>query len=388
MTWFDAHLDLACLAVLGRDMRSDRCEVPEGKMHPGCVTLPALRRAGVRFALATVFIEQVDAESARLTAEQYRLGDVEGAVRRARAQLEVYETWRDAGEVTIDLPACLAAEPGVGAIRGGMGVSEVVPSSAGERARAAGRDAPGPHLGILIEGADALRVPEELEWWAGRGVVACSLAWWRGSRFASGNNGEPVLDDTGQSHAGLTPMGRELVTVMDALGVVHDLSHLSDVSTHEVLSLTDMKVIASHSNCRELLGGELGGKNQRHLRDETIREIGRRGGVVGLNLFGRFLAPAGNDGEARPATIDDAVAHVERVCEIMGHRSGVGLGSDMDGGFNRYAMCRGIEGPEDLPRLSDALKTRGWTDAEIRGFTHENWAGFWAGVGARRRDLH
>ena len=72
---------------------------------------------------------------------------------------------------------------------------------------------------------------------------------------------------------------------MDALGVVHDLSHLSDVSMDQLLELTDRPVIASHSNCRALLPGD----DMRHLRDESIREIARRGGVIGLNLCRNFI---------------------------------------------------------------------------------------------------
>lgn len=348
-----------------------------GPWPPACVTLPSLADGNVGFILGTIFIEQVDAATpvAALTPEQYREGDIDGARRRGRAQLEVYETWRDRGWIRIDMPACLRTDAGVGTVRGGMGVSELQPPSLSSRV--AKLNGGPPHVGILIEGADPVWSPEELPWWKSRGVVAIGMAWARSSRYAQGNMGLPV---TGQDTAvGVSPLGRQLIREMDALDLVHDLSHLSDRATDDLLSLTDRPVIASHSNCRSLLGGDLEGRNQRHLRDETVIEIGRRRGVIGLNLFARFLRqePPHKD-EGRP-TIDHAVAHIERVCELMGHRRGVGLGSDMDGGFGAMSMCDGIESPTHLGRLADALQARGWSSDEVFGFMVGNWAEFWSG---------
>ena len=88
---------------------------------------------------------------------------------------------------------------------------------------------------------------------------------------------------------------------------------------------------------------------------------------MGLNLFGKFLVREGR------ATIGDCVAHVQRVCEIMGHRRGVGLGSDMDGGFGPEDLPRGLEDPRKLGALAEALRDAGWSDHQIEGFCHANW---------------
>ena len=371
--WFDAHLDLACLAVCGRDLARPIAGVV-GPFAPGCVSLPDLREAGVRFALGTIFIEQVGAEKSAtgITPEQYLEGDVEGASRRGRAQMEVYQTWRDAGLIKLDFPECLRIDPGVGEIRGGMGVSEVRPESLARKSAAVAASDAALHTGILVEGADSIRSPDELPWWVERGVIACGLAWAKNSRYAMGNSVAPDVA------VGLTDLGREMVGCLDSLGIVHDLSHLSQRATDDLLGITNQAVIATHSNCRELLGGELEGKNQRHLRDETIREIDRRGGIIGLNLFGLFLRKAPpHKGPGRPS-IDDALRHVERICDLLGHKRSVGLGSDMDGGFGSDAMCVGIERPQHLARLAEALEARGWTADEIVGFTHLNWLRFWS----------
>ncbi|RMH12634.1 MAG: peptidase M19, partial [Planctomycetota bacterium] len=213
--------------------------------------------------------------------------------------------------------------------------------------------------------ADPIESPEQLVTWVEDGVIAIGLTWAVKSRYAGGN---------ATPGAGLTPLGRELVERMDELGVVHDLSHLSQKATDQLLEMSDGAVIASHSNCRALLDEN----DERHLSDETIRQIGKRGGIVGLNLVRQFIRTGldRNDPTDRPS-VEDAVRHVEHVCEIMGHRRGVALGSDMDGGITANDLPRGIDRPRDLVKLAEALRDRGWSDEEINGFAWKNWARFW-----------
>lgn len=327
-TWFDAHLDLACLAECGRDMTRG----PEdcgGPWPPAAVTFPSLREGGVAACLGTIFTEADGDDAVR-----YPAGDAEAAHAAGLRQLERYECWAGQGLFTPGFAPAAAARP----LR----------------------------LGILMECADPIRRPEELGWWAGRGVIAIGMAWARGSRYASGN-GEPSCSST----QGLSPIGRELAVAMDALGLVHDVSHLSDRALDDLLALTRGRIMASHSNCRSLLDG----KSQRHLTDEAIREIGRRGGVIGLNLYAPFVRAGLANGE-RPA-IEDATRHVERIAELMGHQRGVGLGSDMDGGFGATRLPIGIERPRDLERLAESLRSRGWSDVGVHAFVWGNWARFW-----------
>lgn len=379
MLWFDAHLDLACAAVCGRDMTRAVADLDLSKdpHPPAAVTLPALRDGDVRFALATIFTEPDTpaAPGSPLTSTdrdapiRYPVGNVERAHKVGRAQLEAYLTWRDRGLLAIDLPRILRADPGVGEMRGGMGVAELIPAPLMARAARLIARSPIPlHIGILMENADPIRTPDELPWWVERGVCAIGMAWWKPSRYATGNGSEP------DEKVGLTDLGRALARAMDAQRVIHDLSHLSQRATDELLSFTDRPVIASHSNCRALLGGEMDGKNQRHLRDETIKEIARRGGVIGLNLFCKFLNPGASKDNL--PTIADAVAHIEHICELVGHKNAVGLGSDMDGGITADELCKGIRSPSDLIYLADALRDRGWSDTDIAGFTHLNWMRF------------
>lgn len=352
--WFDGHIDLACLTVMGRDMLGP-VESATKPWPPGAVTIPSLRDGGVSACLGTIFTE-VDGDGA----VGYPAGDVDAAFKRGRAQLEVYLTWQDAGHVGLKLPGPFRRDEGVGEVRGGMGASEVVAKDPSERIARS----PKMGLGVLMENADPIRSPDDLAWWVERGVVAIGMSWWRSSRYAGGNG----TDDP------LTEAGRDLAAAMDEQFVTHDLSHLSQRATDQMLEATDAPVIASHSNCRALMDG----KDQRHLADETIVEIGRRGGVVGVALVSNFLREGLSRERGDRASIDDVVAHVERICELMGRRTGVAIGSDMDGGFSREGLPAGIDAPRDLERIADALEQRGWSRDDLDGFRFNNWALFFA----------
>ena len=268
----------------------------------------------------------------------------------------------------MDLRRALRVDREVGAVRGGMGVSEVVPEPVAERRARDGRLC----LGVLIECADPIRTPDELGWWVERGVVAVGMAWSQGSRYAGGN---------ATPGRGLTDLGRELAKACDALGVAHDFSHLSQRACDELLQVAEGPVMASHSNCRGLFSkGEA--SNERHLSDETIRAIGERDGVIGVNLVSNFLREGLDKDAGERATIDDVVAHVERICEVMGRRDGVAIGTDMDGGFSAAWLPQGIDTPRDLEKVAGALRERGWSDEDLEGFRFGNWARF-LGAAAR-----
>lgn len=328
--WFDAHLDLGYVAVCGRDMLAQDPAKAGGPGGPGAITFPSLREGGVAGVLGTIFV-QPDAPEPQIS---YTPGDAASAHAAGVRQLELYARWREQGLIDF-----FSGTPRSGALR----------------------------VGILIEGADAVTSPDELSWWKDRGVVAVGLAWSHAGRYAGGNG----------TNQGLTPAGHDLITHIDRLGLVHDLSHLSDVSLAELLALAKGRVMASHSNLRSLAmpGGEMP-RAQRHLRDETVREIAKRGGMIGVNLFAPFLSPRSAP-EGTRGTIADVVAHVERLCELAGDRRHVGLGSDADGGFPATRLPEGIHAPRDYRLLADALAAAGWSEGEIGDFAWGNWARFW-----------
>ncbi|HLP83639.1 MAG TPA: membrane dipeptidase [Phycisphaerales bacterium] len=321
--WFDAHLDLACIALLGRDMHAPLATCG-GPWPPPAVTLPSLRDGNVRSVLATIFTEAGGTD----TGISYETGNAQQAHAAGVAQLGVYDAW--------------------------------IKQGAWSRATSSTSESASLRFRLLMECADPIRDPSELAWWADQGVAAIGLAWARGSRYAGGNStGGP-----------LTPIGRELVREMDRLRVIHDISHLSDEALANLLSTTDRTIIASHSNCRSLIDLPTDTPRQRHLTDDTIREIARRNGVIGLNLFSLFLTPGALD---RRATIAETLAHIEHICMLTGSTNHVGLGSDMDGGLRGDQLPQGINQPADLTLLTEGLRARGWNDTSIAAFMHTNW---------------
>lgn len=342
-TWFDAHLDLAYLAETGRDMHAPPADA-RGRHQPVAVTLPAMAGSGVRWCLGTIFTEPVDPDDTdrETGAFAYSDGYALGAWKAGMRQLKLYQAWRDAGLIQIMPARGTPAGPGDAPLR----------------------------LGILMEGADPIETPEQLDEWADAGVVAIGLTWARRSRYAGGN--ATPMDDPG---IGLSVIARELIPRMDARGLVHDLSHLSQKATDELLALTEGPVMASHSNSRVLMGAHDDPKTQRHLGDDTVRAIAERGGVIGINLLSDFLSPGVRRGGR--AAIADVIAHVEHICSVAGSRRHVALGSDADGGFGADRLPQGIDGLGDLGKLLDALGSAGWSDADLRGFASGNWLRFW-----------
>ncbi len=313
--WIDGHLDLAYLAQQGLDLSR-----PTPDRNRFGVTLPALRTGGVRLALATLFTERGSSDLWGYPAD----GDAALASAAAIRQMEIYLDLERRGELVI--------------VR--------------RRADLAGDLAEGPlRVVVLMEGGDPIRSPEDVSRWFELGVRVVGLTWAMGSRWAGGNAADGPLS------AG----GREVVRALDAAGMLHDASHLSRAAFDGLMESTDRPVVASHSNCAAITADV-----PRHLTDAQIRAIASRGGLCGLNLFGKFLA------QDRPALLADAVRHVLRVREVGGNGA-IALGSDFDGGFTPLDCPVGVQRPEELPALDTALAQAGLAAAEREGFRAGNW---------------
>ncbi|MGD9789705.1 MAG: dipeptidase [Phycisphaerales bacterium] len=363
---FDAHLDLACLEALGRDMSLEDPRQADRPHTPGAITLPALARSGIRACLATIFTETNGKEQET----GYASGDHAASRAAAMRQLEIYRAWHKAGHITLGRDALARA---------------VAAPLEHTRTNQAQTTSP-PAVALLIEGADPISGPDDLPMWKDAGAVAIGLTWAHSSKYAAGNAADP------RDNPGLTPDGRSLVRAMDELGLVHDASHLSDRALADLLSATNAVVIATHSNCRTLIDTtpmpdaaiprELKHDPvarariiQRHLTDDSIREIARRGGVIGINFYSPFLNPGGT--RDRRAPLHAIAEHAERIMQLIGHDSGVGLGTDIDGGFGSTMLPEGLDTIDQLPTLAEHLTKRGWTKATIDRFLWQNWADFW-----------
>ncbi len=154
---------------------------------------------------------------------------------------------------------------------------------------------------------------------------------------------------------GLTERGREFVHRMEELGMIVDVSHLSDAGFYDVLHSGTRPFVASHSNAREVCGCV------RNLTDDMIRRLAERGGCMGLNFCADFLElkPAG---EENPGTIQAAVRHARHIINVGGAEV-LGLGSDFDG----IDTHRELPGVQSMGRLWDALHKAGITERELDG---------------------
>lgn len=158
---------------------------------------------------------------------------------------------------------------------------------------------------------------------------------------------------TPDTERGLTERGREFVHRMERLGMIIDVSHLSDAGFYDVLQYTEKPFVASHSNAREVCGCV------RNLTDDMIRKLAERGGCMGLNFCADFLEmkPAGQE---NPGSIEAVVRHAKHIVRVGGMEV-LGLGSDFDG----IDTNRELPGAQSMERLWDALHQAGFTEGQL-----------------------
>jgi membrane dipeptidase len=211
---------------------------------------------------------------------------------------------------------------------------------------------------ILMEGADPIRYPEEVELWYERGLRIVGLAW-DDTRYAAG-----AWRDGG----GITKEGNALLEVMAEFGIILDLTHLGEEATFQALERYEGPIIASHSNARALVPG------QRQLSDEQIRRLIEREGVIGIVLANGFLKRGYQRGDRKEeVTLSHVTAHIDHICQLAGDASHVGLGTDFDGGFGVESVPKEISEVADLQLIAKNLSDYGYDDDDIVGIMGENW---------------
>lgn len=165
------------------------------------------------------------------------------------------------------------------------------------------------------------------------------------------HNGANDLCDSAvgaSQHNGLSDLGRQVVERMNRLGMVVDLSHAAESTFYDVLKLSAVPVIASHSSARALCD------HPRNLTNDQIRALASAGGVVQVCLYSDFLV------KERRATLNDAVDHIEHIIRIGGINC-VGIGSDFDGDGG----IEGCENASELINITVELLRRGYNEQQI-----------------------
>lgn len=157
---------------------------------------------------------------------------------------------------------------------------------------------------------------ENLKKFHDMGVGLMTLTWNDPNCFGQNHSKDPQLMQTG-----LTDFGKEAVEYMNELGIIVDVSHLSDGGFYDVARITKKPFVASHSNCRAL------SPSTRNLTDDMIRVLAECGGVAGINFEPTFLNWNQEDTLSRVSRMAD---HVEHFIKVGGVES-VGIGTDFDG---------------------------------------------------------
>lgn len=184
------------------------------------------------------------------------------------------------------------------------------------------------------------------------GIRLITLLW-------NGENciGYPNSRDEKTMSMGLKPFGIETVERMNELGMIIDVSHLSDGGFWDVMKYSKKPVVASHSNARALCA------HPRNLTDDMIRALAEKGGISGLNFYPVFM------NGTRDGMIEDMVRHIEHMYYVGGEDF-VAIGTDFDG----YEDGEGseIKHMGQMEYLYDALKKRKFNDSQIEKFWHKN----------------
>lgn len=203
---------------------------------------------------------------------------------------------------------------------------------------------------LTIEGGEALEGSlASLRMLYKMGVRGMTLTWNYRNQIADG-----VID--GISGGGLTPFGREVIPEMNRLGMLVDVSHISEAGFWDVINLTAAPIIASHSNSKKLCS------HPRNLTDEQLLALKKNGGVTGLNLYPLFL----NDGGK--ASIKDALSHIEYIVALTGEDT-LGLGSDFDG---IESTPEGLEGVQCYSNLLNELLKLNYSEGLVKKIAGEN----------------
>ena len=339
---FDAHLDLALNAVdLNRDlMRSIPAmrAAERGMAAPGrgtnTVSFPELRKAGVRWCVSTLLARRehaVDHSFGWTTYETcYAMAHAHLAWHRAMEQrglLRMIRTKRDLAKTTKD-DASRADE-----------LSFI----------------------LSMECGDAVLDPDQIHEWHSLGLRAIGITHYGVNRYGGGTSTEAPL------HSDAFPLLKNI----ERLGMVLDLTHLSDPAFWEALENFGGRVIGSHQNSRKWANW------QRQWSDEQMKAVIERGGVIGAACDAIMLQEGWVKGKSkREVTMGRVVDNIDHVCQLAGNARHAGIGSDLDGGYGCEQTPSDLDTIADLQKIPDLLRKRGYSEADVGAVMLGNWIRF------------
>ncbi len=339
MLIFDAHLDLAWNAIdWNRDLLQPVAKIREFERGRNTVAFPDLRRGKVAVFIATL-LARLYRPTQTPAFQPY--SSMQAAYSAVQGQMAYYRALEQQGVLRW--------------ITDRTGLDSHVQAWQSDESQPLG-------FILSMEGADPVLFPEQVEEWWQAGLRIIGPAHYGVSPYAHG---------TGTT-GGLFPLGPALLKEMQRVGMILDVTHLSDASFDEALDIFGGPVLASHHNCRALVPG------QRQLSDDQIKRLIGRGAVIGTALDNWMLYPGWVRGEssAELVPLANAIDHIDRVCQLAGNAWHAALGTDLDGGFGKEQSPRDLDTIADLQKIAELLRGRGYDEAAVHGVMFGNWLRF------------
>ncbi len=355
MLVIDAHLDLAWSALQWNrnllesvyTIRANEAKVAGKGRAQNTVCLPEMRQGRVALSFVTML-----ARSTGHKVEYLDYGSQSQAYGIAKGQLAYYRALETDGHARV-----LADSE---SLRAHIAEWEAWESVGANPLKT-------PPLGFVIsmEGADPIRDPAQLEEWWEAGLRLLGPTHYGPGRYAGG---------TGVEH-GLTALGEPLLREMNRLGMLLDLTHMSDQAFWQAVKVYDGPVLASHNNCRALV------PHQRQFSDDQLKLIIKRDGVIGAAFDIWMLQPGFvRGGSNRDVFIETVIDHIDHICQLAGNSLHAAIGTDLDGGFGREQSPCDLDTIADLQLLPELLAARGYQADDIANIMHRNWLRFLYGV--------
>jgi membrane dipeptidase len=349
MFTIDAHLDLSMNAMeWNRDLRKSIAEIREREKGmtdkpdrgKNVVSFSELRKGNIGVVVATQIARYVEPGS-----KLPGWNSPEQAWAHTQAQLAWYKAMEDAGEM-VQIKDLNALENHI--TQWNIDKSENKP------------------IGYILslEGADSIVTLKNLEQAYECGLRAVGPAHYGPGRYAQGT------DATGLMGA----RGKALLKAMEKLNIILDATHLCDDSFWEAMDNFNGHVWASHNNCRALVN------HNRQFSDEQIKELIKRGAVIGGVLDAWMMVPNWVRGKSTPenmnCTLEVMIDHMDHICQLAGNTLHVGIGSDLDGAFGKEQCPSDLETIADLQKIPALLTKRGYKTSDIENVMHGNWLRF------------
>jgi membrane dipeptidase len=252
-------------------------------------------------------------------------------------------------------------------------------------------------LAMGMENGAPIESLDDLRHFYDRGIRYITLTHSRVNRLSDSSF------DSNRQWNGLSPFGKEVVGEMNRLGIMVDVSHISDEAFHDVMEISAAPAIASHSSCRYFTPGW-----ERNMSDALIKKLAEKGGTIGINFGSSFLVDSIRKGEAGIwryfaennirsdseegkeyarryrektglgyADVSDVVAHIDHVVRLAGIDH-VGLGSDFDGLGD--SLPTGLKDVSFYPNLIYELLKKGYSEEDIAKICSGNVLRVWSEV--------